>query len=83
MLVGGKETINALLSLYLKVVDIPMVNGPLEFSYDVEWLAITKVAHQYLSLSRKQVRLPEEAAFRRFVCARSLVVFMGLPCLHR
>ena len=35
---------------FLQVVDFPEANGPLEFSYDAEWLAILKSTHDMTSL---------------------------------
>ncbi|CAG8583452.1 13904_t:CDS:2, partial [Cetraspora pellucida] len=46
---------------FLQVLDFPEANGPLELSYDEEWLAITKATHQFFSVTRKQVPLPTES----------------------
>ncbi|CAG8631351.1 5740_t:CDS:2, partial [Dentiscutata heterogama] len=46
---------------FLQILDFPEANGPLEFSYDEEWLAITKATHQFFSVTYKQVPLPTES----------------------
>ncbi|CAG8742679.1 16300_t:CDS:2, partial [Acaulospora morrowiae] len=43
---------------FLQVLDFPDANGPLEFSYDEEWLAITKATHDFLSLEYPQTPFP-------------------------
>ncbi|KAG9302162.1 hypothetical protein G9A89_020596 [Geosiphon pyriformis] len=46
---------------FLQIIDIPEAQGPLEFSYDEEWLAITKVMDEYLYMTHKVVKLPHES----------------------
>ena len=46
----------------LQVIEFPDAEGPLEFSYDPEWLAVLRATHGLLSLQRNGGRLPPEAA---------------------
>ncbi|KAL1920001.1 uncharacterized protein VTP21DRAFT_1147 [Calcarisporiella thermophila] len=46
---------------FLQIVDFPDVEGPHEFAYDEEWLAILRTYHEYLSLERMPKALPDEA----------------------
>ncbi|TPX70246.1 hypothetical protein SpCBS45565_g01870 [Spizellomyces sp. 'palustris'] len=50
---------------FLQVVDIPEVNGPMEFTYDEEWLAIVRATHDLFSLSSEQKKVPEDAEIAR------------------
>jgi hypothetical protein len=40
------------------VIDFPDAEGPLEFSYDEEWLAVLRSTHGLLSLQRRAAPLP-------------------------
>ena len=42
----------------LQVIDFPEAKGPLELSYDKEWLAVLKNTHHLLSLDRRAKPLP-------------------------
>ena len=42
----------------VQVVEFPDVEGPLEFSYDEEWLSILQATHNLMSLRRQQSPLP-------------------------
>ncbi|CAG8438128.1 11243_t:CDS:10 [Acaulospora colombiana] len=50
-----------------EILDFPDANGPLEFSYDEEWLAITKATHEFLSLEYLQIPLPSDEDIARRV----------------
>ncbi|CAG8499496.1 7428_t:CDS:10 [Scutellospora calospora] len=54
---------------FLQVLDFPEANGPMEFSYDEEWLAITKATDQFFSVTYKQVPLPTEIQIREQIDA--------------
>jgi lariat debranching enzyme len=43
---------------WLQVIDFPDAKGPLEFSYDEEWLAVLRSTHGLLSLQRRAAPLP-------------------------
>lgn len=45
-----------------QVVEFPDVDGPLEFGYDEEWLAILQATHHLMSLNRQQAPLPGKSA---------------------
>ncbi|CAG8498075.1 6826_t:CDS:10 [Diversispora eburnea] len=45
---------------FLQILDFPEANGSPEFSYDEEWLAITKATHDFLSLQYKELSIPCE-----------------------
>ncbi|CAG8466014.1 7139_t:CDS:10 [Ambispora leptoticha] len=47
------------------VLDFPEANGPLEFTYDEEWLAITKAMHPYLSIAQHQTKIPSDPELQR------------------
>ena len=47
---------------FLQVVDFPDAPGTAKFSYDPEWLAITKAYYSSLSLTRGPVTLPGNIA---------------------
>ena len=47
-----------MVSLALQVVQITEAEGPKEFSYDEEWLAILRSTHSLMSLHRQPVTLP-------------------------
>ncbi|RIA97105.1 lariat debranching enzyme, C-terminal domain-containing protein [Glomus cerebriforme] len=49
---------------FLQILDFPEANGQLEFSYDEEWLAITKATHEFLNLSFNAVSLPRESVIQ-------------------
>lgn len=46
---------------FLQIVEFPDAGGPLEFSYDEEWLAVLRATHSCMSLSRAPVALPAGA----------------------
>ena len=46
------------LAAWLQVIDFPDAEGPLEFSYDEEWLAVLRSTHGLLSLQRRAAPLP-------------------------
>ncbi|KAG0570744.1 hypothetical protein KC19_6G184600 [Ceratodon purpureus] len=52
---------------FLQMVDIPAAAGPLEFTHDEEWLAITRAYHPYFPLTRQpmQLRNPLNLAAQR------------------
>ncbi|CAG8526780.1 941_t:CDS:10 [Paraglomus occultum] len=52
---------------FLQVIEIPDAQGPMDFMYDEEWLAITKVLHPYLSLNSHQPQLPPEEEVRQAI----------------
>lgn len=39
---------------FLEIIDLPHIQGPVEFKYDEEWLAIVRTLDQYLSLEHRQ-----------------------------
>ncbi|KAF9327271.1 lariat debranching enzyme, partial [Podila minutissima] len=39
---------------FLEIIDLPHIEGPVEFKYDEEWLAIVRTLDQYLSLEHRQ-----------------------------
>ena len=45
-------------SLALQILQITEAEGPKEFSYDEEWLAILRSTHSLMSLHRRPVPLP-------------------------
>jgi len=47
------------------VVDIPNVNGPLEFTYDEEWLSIVKATNDYMTTKKEQDPLPSPTEMKR------------------
>lgn len=44
----------------------PQRSAP-EFTYDLEWLAISRALHPYLSLQRAEIRLPSESQIKELV----------------
>lgn len=44
-----------------QVVEFPDASGPLEFSYDEEWLAILKATHSLMNLQRRPWPMPAVA----------------------
>ncbi|KAJ3342268.1 lariat debranching enzyme [Gonapodya sp. JEL0774] len=53
---------------FLQVIDVPSDNNlPKDFYYDEEWLAIIKACNEFLSLTREQKPLPDEATIRKRV----------------
>ncbi|CAI2167439.1 20396_t:CDS:2 [Funneliformis geosporum] len=50
---------------FLQILDFPEAKGPLEFSYDEEWLAITRATQEFLSLSSNVKPLPLEEEIQR------------------
>lgn len=44
-----------------QVVEFPDASGPLEFSYDEEWLAILKATHSLMNLQRRPWPMPAAA----------------------
>ena len=53
---GTKPTWPAL--VHAQVVDLPWAQGPKEFAYDEEWLAVLCSTHSLLSLEARPVSLP-------------------------
>ena len=47
-----------------QVVDFPDADGPLEFGYDEEWLAVLRSTHSLLSLRPSPVALPGARGLR-------------------
>ena len=47
--------------LRTQVVEFPEAQGPLEFSYDEEWLAVLRATHHLLGLGRRPPPLPPSA----------------------
>ncbi|KAI9288254.1 lariat debranching enzyme, C-terminal domain-containing protein [Umbelopsis sp. AD052] len=45
---------------FLQVLDVPSVDENLSFEYDLEWLAITQITQQYLSLQHHQPAIPSD-----------------------
>ncbi|KAI8820985.1 lariat debranching enzyme, C-terminal domain-containing protein [Fimicolochytrium jonesii] len=45
---------------FLQIIDIPEATGPLELTYDEEWLAIMRATHDLFSLSRDQKKVPAD-----------------------
>ena len=43
------------------MIDFPDAEGPLEFSYDPEWLAVLRATHGLLSTGRRAAPLPRDA----------------------
>ena len=41
----------------VQVVDMPQAAGPLKFTHDEEWLAITRAYHPYFPLTRQPMQL--------------------------
>ncbi|KAI7845707.1 hypothetical protein COHA_000821 [Chlorella ohadii] len=46
---------------FLQVIDFPDAEGPLEFEYDPEWLAVLRATHGLMSLQRRAAPLPRHA----------------------
>lgn len=44
----------------LQVVEFPDASGPLEFSYDEEWLAVLKATHPLMNLQRRPWPMPAQ-----------------------
>lgn len=44
----------------MQVLHMPDAEGPKEFSYDEEWLAVLRSTHSLMSLQRRPVALPGE-----------------------
>ena len=42
----------------MQVLHLPDAEGPKEFSYDEEWLAVLRSTHSLMSLQRRPVSLP-------------------------
>ena len=43
---------------FLQVVDVGAVEGPMELSYDAEWLAVVKLTHELTNVTRNYTVLP-------------------------
>lgn len=55
---------------FLQVVEIPTTNdetGNYDFYYDMEWLAITRATHPYLSTTRVQTPLPSDDQLKAMI----------------
>ena len=50
-------TVSLPFSGQVQMVDIPAAAGPLEFTHDEEWLAITRAYHPYFPLTRQPMQL--------------------------
>ncbi|KAI8137480.1 Metallo-dependent phosphatase-like protein [Fennellomyces sp. T-0311] len=51
---------------FLQVIDVPTPeSSSQDFSYDLEWLAITRALHPYLSLNREANSLPTDEEIQR------------------
>ncbi len=46
---------------HTQVIDFPDAEGPLEFEYDPEWLAVLRATHGLMSLQRRAAPLPRHA----------------------
>lgn len=44
-----------------QIIDFPDAEGPLEFEYDPEWLAVLRATHGLMSLQRRAAPLPRDA----------------------
>lgn len=44
--------------MWLQILQLPDAEGPKEFSYDQEWLAVLRSTHSLMSLQRRPVSLP-------------------------
>ena len=44
-----------------QVVEFPEADGPLEFSYDEDWLAVLKATHSLMNLQRRPWPVPAAA----------------------
>ncbi|CAO3581993.1 unnamed protein product [Absidia cylindrospora] len=51
---------------FLQIVDIPSKNED-GFTYDLEWLAITRAMHPYLSLQRQSIPMPAEEELQQAI----------------
>ncbi|CAL5222243.1 g4577 [Coccomyxa viridis] len=49
---------------FLQILQLPDAEGPKEFSYDQEWLAVLRSTHSLMSLQRRPVSLPGMGASR-------------------
>ena len=47
--------------LQVQIIDFPDAEGPLEFEYDPEWLAVLRATHGLMSLQRRAAPLPRAA----------------------
>ncbi|KAI7872966.1 lariat debranching enzyme, C-terminal domain-containing protein [Spinellus fusiger] len=54
---------------FLQVIDVPTEGEPQGFTYDLEWLAITRSMHPYMSLGRSQNILPSDEALQASIQA--------------
>ncbi|KAI9028878.1 lariat debranching enzyme, C-terminal domain-containing protein, partial [Phycomyces nitens] len=52
---------------FLQVIDVPADDSAPEFSYDLEWLAITRSMHPYLSTDRHEYKLPSNEMMKMSV----------------
>ncbi|KAF9373843.1 lariat debranching enzyme, partial [Podila verticillata] len=52
---------------FLEIIDLPHIQGPVEFKYDEEWLAIVRTLDQYLSLEHRQHRPLQGPALKEYV----------------
>ncbi|KAI8369528.1 lariat debranching enzyme, C-terminal domain-containing protein [Radiomyces spectabilis] len=64
---------------FLQIVDIPTPENAKDgFFYDLEWLAITRAMHPYLSLARQASRLPSKEDLKQSVEQELLYLNMQL-----
>jgi len=52
---------------FLEIIDLPDVQGPVEFKYDEEWLSIVRTLDSFLSLEHKQHRPIQGERLRQYV----------------
>ncbi|KAI9093725.1 lariat debranching enzyme, C-terminal domain-containing protein [Phlyctochytrium arcticum] len=52
---------------FLQILDLPEVNGPLEFTYDEEWLAIVRATYHLFTLSSDQKQVPKDDVIKKQV----------------
>lgn len=52
---------------FLEIIDLPHIQGPVEFKYDEEWLAIVRTLDQYLSLEHRQKQPLQGQALKEYV----------------
>lgn len=56
---------------FLEIIDLPHIQGPVEFKYDEEWLAIVRTLDQYLSLEHRQKQPLQGRALKEYVTKSS------------
>ncbi|KAJ3127489.1 lariat debranching enzyme [Nowakowskiella sp. JEL0407] len=52
---------------FLQVISLPDKEGPYEFEYDEEWMAILRATAQYMTLGRMQQQLPDDETLKKTV----------------